>query len=321
MTDEPESTDTPDEPSGGASEPESAETPDAGDAPAAEPEADAEPEGASTELAVPDEATVAVPAAVTGPAVDPRAEAKRTRVVLPFLIPIGAVLTVAFFALNISRVFLAASEGGQTFAVVVAVTITLSILVGATVVAALPELRTSSLVLGMSGVAIVVMLAGSLVLGASLPKSAAKVGYVQPSGRAINTLEIEAMPTLSFQAKSFNVPAGINLIKYIDKGGTHTLVFDGTEVPGFELNVPTGQNAAKVDLKQGKTYTVFCTIPGHRQAGMQASIIVGPPAGKPIPGTQSPTVTTVKPGTSSTSNPGTGPGTNNGASQSSTGGK
>jgi plastocyanin len=315
MSDESESTDTPDEASGAASEPEAAETPDAGEAPAVA----AEPEGASTELAVPDDAAVAVPAAAAGPTVDPRAEAKKTRVLLPFLIPIGAILTVAFFALNLSRVFLAASEGGQTFAVVVAITITVSILVGATVVAALPELRTSSLVIGMAGVAIVVMLAGSLVLGASLPKSAAKVGYVQPSGRAINTLEIDAMPTLSFQAKSFNVPAGINLIKYNDQGGTHTLVFDGTEVPGFELNVPNGQNAAKVELKQGQTYTVFCTIPGHRQAGMQASIIVGPPTGKPIPGSQSPTVTTVKPGTSSTSNPGTGPGAN-GASQSSTGG-
>ena len=180
---------------------------------------------------------------------------------------------------------------------------------------------TSSLVIGVAGIAIVVMLAGSLVLGASLPKSEATAGYVQPAGRAINTLEIDALPELSFQAKSFNVPAGVNLIKYVDKGGTHTLVFDGTEVPGFQLNVPAGQNAAKVDLKQGQTYTVFCTIPGHRQAGMQASIIVGPPGGAPIPGTQSPTQTTVPAGaTTSTSNPGTGGPGPGGASQSSTGG-
>jgi hypothetical protein len=163
------------------------------------------------------------------------------------------------------------------------------------------------------------MLTGSLVLGASLPKSEASTAYVPPSGPAINTLEIDALPELSFQAKSFNVPAGINLIKYGDKGGTHTLVFDGTEVPGFELNVPTGKNAAKVKLVQGRTYTVFCTIPGHRQAGMQASIIVGPPTGKPEAGTQSPTATTAPP-TSSTSNPGTGGPGPGGASQSSTGG-
>ncbi len=241
--------------------------------------------------------------------------------ILPFLIPVGAILVVAFFALNISRVFLAASEGGTTFAVVVAVVITLSILVGATVIAAIPEIRTSSLVIGVAFGAVVVMLAGSLVLGASLPKSEASAGYVQPTGPAINTLEIQALPELSFQAKSFNVPAGINLIHYVDKGGTHTLVFDGTEVPGFMLNVPNGVNSAKVDLKQGQTYTVFCTIPGHRAAGMQASIIVGAPGGKPVPGTQSPTETTVPAGkTTTTSNPGTPPGAG-GASQSSTGGR
>jgi plastocyanin len=316
MSDEPESTDTPDEASGAASEPEAPDTPDATATPDAE--APAEPEG--TELAVPEAAGVAVPAVATGPVVDPREEAKKTRLLLPFLIPVGAILTVAFFALNISRVFLAASEGGNTFAVVVAASITVSILLGATIIAALPELRTSSLVLVMSGIAIVVMLAGSLVLGTSLPKSEAKAGYVQPSGRAINTLEVDALPELHFQAKNFDVPAGVNLIKYIDKGGTHTLVFDGTEVPGFELQVPNGQNAAKVDLKQGQSYTIYCTIPGHRQAGMQATITVGAPGGKPQPGTQSPTQTTVPANTPSTSNPGTGPGTNNGASQSSTGG-
>jgi plastocyanin len=256
-----------------------------------------------------------------GPQVDPRAEAKKSRVLLPFLIPIGAILTVAFFALNISRVFLAASEGGSTFAVVIAAGITVAILIGATVVAAIPEIRTSSLVIGVAGVAVLVMLSGSLVLGASLPKSEATAGYVQPAGPAINTLEIDALPELSFQAKSFNVPAGVNLIKYIDKGGTHTLVFDGNEVPGFELQVPIGLSSAKVDLQQGKTYTVFCTIPGHRQAGMEATIVVGAAGGKPEPGTQSPTQTTVPAGaTTSTSNPGTGAPGPGGASQSSTGG-
>jgi plastocyanin len=317
MSDEPESTESPDAASEATSEPDAAATPDA--APA-EPEAAVEPEAESTALAVPEETAVAV-VTPAGPVVDAHAEAKKSRLYLPFLLPVGAILVVAFFALNISRIFLAASEGGTTFAVVVAAGITLAILIGATVVAAIPEIRTSSLVLGVAGVAVLVMLSGSLVLGASLPKSEASAAYVQPAGRAINTLEIDALPELSFQAKSFNVPAGVNLIKYNDKGGTHTLVFDGTEVPGFMLNVPQGQNASKVELKQGQTYTVFCTIPGHRAAGMQASIIVGPPAGKPEAGTQSPTQTTVPAGaTTSTSNPGTGGPGSGGASQSSTGG-
>ncbi len=97
----------------------------------------------------------------------------------------------------------------------------------------------------MAVVALVVMLAGSLVLGASLPKSEAAAGYVEPAGPAINTLEVDALPELKFQAKKFDVPGGINLIKYIDKGGTHTLVFDDNAQPGFQLAVPVGKSAPK----------------------------------------------------------------------------
>jgi hypothetical protein len=167
-------------------------------------------------------------------------------------------------------------------------------------------------------VAIVIMLAGSLVLGASLPKSEASASYVEPTGPAINTLEVDALPELSFQAKTFNVPGGINQIKYIDKGGSHTLVFDANAVPGFELAVPDGKLAAKVDLKPGKTYTVYCTIDSHRQAGMQADIVVGPAGGKPEPGTKTPTSTAPNNDTTQTTQPGTSP--TSPASQSSSGG-
>jgi plastocyanin len=288
--------------------------PEVTESPAEAPEG-AEPEGGGVAVAVREE--VSPPAVPMGPAVDPRAEARKSRFLLPLLIPLGAILTVAFVALNVSRVFLAASEGSRTPAVIVAAGITVTILLGATVIAAIPGIRTSSLIVGMAGVMLVVLLAGSLVLGASLPKSKKAAGYVEPAGKAINTLAIDALPTLSFQAKSFNVPAGINLIQYVDKGGSHTLVFDQNAVPGFQLAVPNGQSASKVDLQQGKTYTVYCTIPGHRAAGMQANIVVGAPGGKPIAGTQSPTATTAPAGTTPTSNPGTAPGSP--ASQSSSG--
>jgi plastocyanin len=311
MSDETEASDTPGE------QPVETTEPDVTEAPAESPDAaEGTAPAESAALAVPDEA--GVPTVAMRPAADPRAEAKKSRLLLPFLIPVGSILVVAFFALNISRVFLAASEGGSTPAVVIAAGITLAILVGATVVAAIPEIRTSSLVVGMAVLALVVMLAGSLVLGASLPKSQASAGFVEPPGPAINTVEVDALPTLSFQAKKFAAPAGINLIKYIDKGGTHTLVFDKNAVPGFELQVPSGKNAAKVLLKQGTTYTIYCTIPGHRAAGMEADIVVGAPGGKAQPGTQSPTQTSVPAGSPNTK-PGGGANQNNPASQSNSG--
>lgn len=293
-------------------EPESTETPAEDQAPEDQaPEGEAAA-GGGVAVAVREEA--ALPAVPRVLAADPRVEQRKSRLWLPFLIPVGSILAVAFVALNVSRVFLAASEQSTTPAVIVAIGITLSILIGATVVAALPDIRTSSLIVGMSFVMFVILLAGSLVLGASLPKSEAPAGFVQPTGPAINTLEVDALPELSFQAKNFDVPAGINLLKYVDKGGTHTLVFADNAQPGLELQVPQGLSASKVELKQGVAYTIYCTVPGHRTAGMEATITVGAPGVKPEAGTESPTPTTTPPGTPTTTQPPGDP-----ASQSSTG--
>jgi hypothetical protein len=284
-----------------ADEPESTETPEAG-----------APEGeGGVALAVREEA--APPAVPMGPGTDPKVEQRKMRFWLPLLVPLGSILAVAFVALNLSRVFLAAAEESHDFATFIGIGITLAILIGATIVAALPNLRTSSLILTMAGVMAGILLVGSLVLGASLPKEETESGFQEPAGPAINTLEVDALPSLSFQAKKFTVPGGINLIKYIDKGGTHTLVFDKNAVPGFELRVPDGRSAAKVDLKPESSFVIYCTIPGHRAAGMEADLEVGPAGGAPEAGTETDTPTTTAPGTPTTTAP------PDDASQSSTG--
>lgn len=106
-------------------------------------------------------------------------------------------------------------------------------------------------------------------------KSLKPLAYHQPTGAPVATLEVDALPSLSFQATDFTVPTGIVEINYINKGGTHTLVFDNPKLSGFELSVPQGPSSGKVKLQPG-TYTIHCTIPGHRQAGEQATITVTP---------------------------------------------
>ncbi len=252
--------------------------------------------GEGTAVAVLDEPEPPAPIE-TVPVDDGRAEERKTRLWLPLLIPIGAILVVAFVTFNISRVFLASSESSTTPAVLIASGITLSILIGASLIAAFPEIRTSSLVIGLCGVMVVVMLAGSLVLGASEPHEEGGGGYQEPTGEAINTLEVDALPTLRLGSggqptSEFTAPGGVNAIKYVDKGGTHTLVFEQA-FPGFELQVPTGVSELKADLKPDTTYVIYCTIPGHRAAGMEADIKVGAAGGAPEPGTENPTETTV----------------------------
>lgn len=258
------------------------------------------------------------PPAVWPPEPTPVEEQRKERLWLPLLLPIGAIVVTAFVTINVSRVFLAASEESATPAVIIASGITLAILIGAAVISALPKIRTSSLVVGLCGVMVLVLLSGSLVLGASEPHEEGGGGFQEPAGEAVNTLEVDALPSLRFQASAFTAPAGINLIRYVDKGGTHTLLFENA-FPGFKLSVPTGINELKVDFtEEGEEYTIYCDIPGHRQAGMEATLTIGPAvAGAPgEPGTETPSTTLGgTPSTTAPGNPDTDPADQSGDEQ------
>ena len=79
---------------------------------------------------------------------------------------------------------------------------------------------------------------------------------------------------LRFSAATFRVAPGPVEITYRNDGqAVHTLVIEG--VDGFRLNVPEHGDVdmASVDLAPGN-YTIFCDVPGHREAGMQATLAV-----------------------------------------------
>lgn len=201
------------------------------------------------------------------------------RMLLALVIPVVVILGVIFYVINFSRVLLA---GVGSPAVVVAGIVTVVILGGASLVAARPRLRTSSLVLITAFSLLVVLGGGSIVLGHSEEKKAA-AGPAAPTGPAVATLSVDALPTLSFQSKQFTIPSGIINVIYVDKGGTHTLVWDDPKLSYFELKVPGGPTEGKVDVQPG-SYTIYCSIPGHREAGMFATVTVtagAPPATQP----------------------------------------
>jgi plastocyanin len=130
------------------------------------------------------------------------------------------------------------------------------------------------------------MSAGLLSLGPSEEEeSAGPAGFRQPTGPAVATLDVQALPSNTFQATDFTVPAGIIQVNYVQVGGSHTLVFSNPEFSGFQLAVPGGPTSGKVELTPGN-YTIYCTIPGHRAAGMEANVTVtpGPEGGAPPPG-------------------------------------
>jgi plastocyanin len=202
---------------------------------------------------------------------EPPVDPVRDRLLLPIALPLLSMAAVFLYVVNVSRVFLAS---GENVSVLVGTIVTVGILAGGAAISATPRLRSSTLVMGLSGFMVLVLSAGLLSLGPSEPKETGGGGFKQPKGPPVATLDVEALPSLSFQAKEFSTAPGVNQINYIDGGGTHTLLFTDPKLSGFELKVPQGPKAGKVDLKPG-TYTIYCSIPGHRAAGMQATVNVG----------------------------------------------
>src|SRR6185437_8038035 len=121
----------------------------------------------------------------------------KTRVLLPFLVPLLSIAIVAVLVLNISRLFLA---GDEDAALVMGIIITLAILGGASLIAAAPRLKTSSLAL---------VLCGLISLGPSFDdgEGGAAAGYVQPTGPAKGTVSVQAEPSIKFNATEFTAPA------------------------------------------------------------------------------------------------------------------
>jgi plastocyanin len=211
--------------------------------------------------------------ALLEPSEDPKAEALRTRLLLPLLVPILAAAAIAFYAINLSRALLA---GGSTGALVIASVVTLLILAGAAWISATPNLRTPTLTVVMALLLGLVSAAGLTSLGPSEEKhEEATTGYTPPAGEPVATIEVDALATLKFQADNFNTQAGINEIVYVLRGGTHTLLFEEPQFRGFRLFVGGNktEDRGKVELEPG-TYTIYCDVPGHREAGMVATITV-----------------------------------------------
>jgi len=197
----------------------------------------------------------------------------KTRVLLPFLVPLVSIAIVAVLVLNISRVFLA---GDKDAALIFGIILTLAILVGASLLAAAPHLRTSSMAMILGGVLIFVIGAGLVSLGPSLNEGEAAAGNpnVNPPGAVKGTVDVEALSTLKFNATQYTAPAGKVEFNYTGATG-HTLLVQDPTFDGFALTTDAGgPKKGSVLLKAGQKYTLYCNVPGHEAAGMKATLTV-----------------------------------------------
>ena len=93
------------------------------------------------------------------------------------------------------------------------------------------------------------------------------------TGAPANGVQV-TLAEFSITPQMISAPAGGKLV--VNNGGTtvHTLMVEGTNVTTKELQPGESQTLDLKGLKSG-TYTVSCSIPGHKQAGMVAMLHLG----------------------------------------------
>lgn len=93
-----------------------------------------------------------------------------------------------------------------------------------------------------------------------------------------SSVAIEADPSgsLSFTSDKATAKAGKDTINFTNSSPVpHDVKIEnsaGEEIGGTEV-ISEGSDSAEVELKPG-TYTYFCSIPGHREAGMEGTLTV-----------------------------------------------
>jgi mono/diheme cytochrome c family protein len=108
-----------------------------------------------------------------------------------------------------------------------------------------------------------------------LATAVAAAGAGKPVDEKNGVLSIAADPNgqLAYVTKKANATAGPVKIESPNKSGTpHDIVIDGLGKGAEVANGGVSQFTAT--LEAGKTYTYYCSLPGHRPAGMEGTITV-----------------------------------------------
>jgi uncharacterized cupredoxin-like copper-binding protein len=108
-----------------------------------------------------------------------------------------------------------------------------------------------------------------------LASAVPQAGGGKPVEAKNGVLAIAADPTgqLAFVAKQAAAPAGKLKVEMPNKSGTpHDIVIDG-EGKGAVVT-DGGVSSFEGTFAAGKKYTFYCSVPGHREAGMQGTLTI-----------------------------------------------
>lgn len=90
-----------------------------------------------------------------------------------------------------------------------------------------------------------------------------------------STLAVTGSDALTFQPSELTAEAGtVNVELTAGAGVNHTFVVEGVDGDRPVVEAGAGETATgTVDLSSGE-YVVYCSVPGHREAGMHATLRV-----------------------------------------------
>jgi plastocyanin len=101
-------------------------------------------------------------------------------------------------------------------------------------------------------------------------------GGKEAGGGAATTLQLEASESaLEYDTTELSAKAGKVTIDFKNPAAIeHNVVIEqnGKELAGFEP-IAQGEESETAELKPG-TYTFYCSVPGHREAGMEGTLTV-----------------------------------------------
>jgi uncharacterized cupredoxin-like copper-binding protein len=112
---------------------------------------------------------------------------------------------------------------------------------------------------------------------AEAPKSTTPATTAIPRARASTKLELAANPTglLSYNTKALSAKAGAVTIEMTNMSPLEhdVTIAQGSTILGATPKFMGGTRSLTINLKAG-TYTFYCSVPGHRQAGMEGTLSV-----------------------------------------------
>jgi plastocyanin len=208
----------------------------------------------------------------------------RERVFLPLMLPLGVVLVILLVAGSLSRVLLAVPEAISTFTALLAAGYVLLV---SALVAARPRISSSALGVGVVVGLVAVVAAGAVGANAGIrdlhhgeEEHTAEEGEAPAEGEEAAGEEIPegahvfVAVDIDYSQAPDTIPAGTVTIAIDNEGAIHhDVAFDElggevvAEADGGQIGV------GEVTLEPG-TYTYFCTVPGHRPAGMEGTLQV-----------------------------------------------